>query len=96
MTPIHPDVLPFTQADGLGGLPWRAVTWKATPAARATLNDAFDMLAVAGFGLQVPGTNNRSAWVADAAGVLRLLACCPDDDAHEAAAVIRAAMAQAK
>lgn len=92
MTAIHPDVLPFTQADGLGALSWQAVTWKVTPAARATLNDAFDLLAVEGFGLQVIGTNSRSAWVIDVAHALRFLGRYDADDAREAAAILRAAM----
>lgn len=91
-TEIHPDVQAIIDANGLGSLLWKVWRPMSYPAAVAVLNDSFRLYVVERAGLQVFGTDHRSAWADGVAGALRNLDRIDADDAREAAAVLRAAM----
>lgn len=96
MIVIHPDVQATIDANFLGALAWRRIEFPGDSGAVAKLNRGFDLLTGHRSGLCVLATHNRGGWVEDAAGAIRHLDRIDADDAREAAAVIRAAMAQAK
>lgn len=108
MTAIHPDVQATIDANGLGSLPWVMLPNYINPTATAVLGRAFSLMAVIDkrgpmlvldvnrSALKTIGPGFVTASVRNTHGALTHLGRVDDDQAREAAAVIRAAMAQAK